>query len=242
LSKRKSPAKSSGAFRALSRAALPVVVDVGIIVRNSTIILRVIGTVRHTDETVWSTGGISDISVMKRPDCDEIEPQDGPHLAGTWPAAHISERRISMTESEWARRTAQQFKSGKARKAKEDAKLQHDQRIRAEYASGFWANVKGAFKAKAEMFNAAVGQQVLTWEAGDANTFSLSRKDIEGCVKGSYQEAPNQINIEVLGRLVPLHVAPGHRTGKYCLFGADEKPYDTDSLAETLIEEFLKKH
>jgi hypothetical protein len=41
-------------------------------------------------------------------------------LDGTSPGKHISERRISMAESEWAKRMAQGFKAGKTRKAQED--------------------------------------------------------------------------------------------------------------------------
>ena len=92
------------------------------------------------------------------------------------------------------------------------------------------------------MFNAAVREEILTWEVGDANTFSLQRKDIEGCVKGSYQEAGYEINIEVLGSLVPFHVVFENRTGKYCLLGAGGKPSEPDGLAETLIGEFLGKY
>ena len=44
-------------------------------------------------------------------------------------------------------------------------------------------------QAQGQMFNAAVGEEILTWEAGGANIFALRRKHIEGCVKGSYQEA-----------------------------------------------------
>lgn len=145
-----------------------------------------------------------------------------------------------MTKSEWARSMAHEFKAARARKHEEDANLQQDQTTRREIASELWTKVKRAFKAKAQMFNAAAGEQILTWEEGDANTFGLQRKDIEGCVKGSYQETANEFNIEVLGRPVPLHVALEHRTREYCLFGASGKPFEPDELAETLIEEFLR--
>lgn len=147
-----------------------------------------------------------------------------------------------MTESGWAKRMAKEFKAGKARKAEEDAKLQEEQTNRKRFASRLWTEVKGAFKAKAQMFNAAVGEEILTWEAADANTFALRRKDIEGCIKGSYQEAGYEISIEVLGRLVPLQVVPGDRSGNYCLLGAGGKPSEPDELAETLIGEFLGKY
>ena len=147
-----------------------------------------------------------------------------------------------MAESEWAKRMAQEFKAGKARKAEEDGKLQGEQKIRKEAASKLWTDVREAFKHKAQMFNAAVGEEILVWEAGDANTFALRRRDIEGCVKGSYQEAGYEINIEVLGRVVPFQVIFEHRTGKYCLLGAGGKPFEPDDLAETLIGEFLGKY
>jgi hypothetical protein len=92
------------------------------------------------------------------------------------------------------------------------------------------------------MFNAALGGQILTWEAASVNTFTVRRKDIEGCVKGSYQEAGDEINIEVLGRLAPFHVVFEHRTREYCLLGAGSKPCEPDDLAETLIGEFLGKY
>jgi hypothetical protein len=57
-----------------------------------------------------------------------------PDVDGTPPATNISERRISMAESEWAKRTAQEFKAGKARKAEEDAKHQEEQTTRKGFA------------------------------------------------------------------------------------------------------------
>jgi hypothetical protein len=45
-----------------------------------------------------------------------------PDLDGRSPRKHISERRISMAESEWAKGMVQEFKAGRARKAEEDAK------------------------------------------------------------------------------------------------------------------------
>jgi hypothetical protein len=147
-----------------------------------------------------------------------------------------------MPESEWAKRLAQEFKAGKARKAEEDAKLLEEQRARKEAASKLWTDVRGAFKHKAQVFNAAVGQEILAWEAAGVNTFTVRRKDIEGCVKGSYQEAAFEIKIEVLGRLVPFEVVFEHRTGKYCMLGVGSKPSEPDDLAETLVGEFLGKY
>ena len=147
-----------------------------------------------------------------------------------------------MKESEWAKRMAQEFKAGKARKAEEDAKLQEEQTARKESASKLWTEVRGAFKAKAQMFNAELGEEILTWAAGDANTFILGRKDVEGCVKGSYLEDGYEIIVEVLGRVVPFEVVFEHHTGKYCLLGAGGEPSEPDDLAETLIGEFLGKY
>jgi len=146
-----------------------------------------------------------------------------------------------MTESEWAKGLAQEFKAGRARKAEEDAQIQKEQKSRKEFASKLWTQVKDDFKARAQMFNAAAGEEILIWEAGDGNTFALRRNDNEGCVKGIYQEAGYEINIEVLGRLVPFHVALEYRTGKYRLFGVGDKPSEPDDLAEILIEELLGK-
>jgi hypothetical protein len=42
-----------------------------------------------------------------------------PDLDAAPPGTHISERRISRAESQWAKRMAQEFKAGKARKAEE---------------------------------------------------------------------------------------------------------------------------
>jgi hypothetical protein len=69
-----------------------------------------------------------------------------------------------------------------------------------------------------------------------------AERNVEGCVKGSYQEAGYEINIEVLGRLVPFQVVFEHRTGKYCLLGAGGKPSGPNDPAETLIGEFLGKY
>jgi hypothetical protein len=73
-----------------------------------------------------------------------------PDLDGTSPGKHISERRISRAESEWAKRMAQEFKAGKARKAEEDGKLLEEQRIRKESASKLRTDVREAFKHKAK--------------------------------------------------------------------------------------------
>jgi hypothetical protein len=70
----------------------------------------------------------------------------------------------------------------------------------------------------------------------------LRRKDIDACVKGTYQEVGNEIVIEVLGRVVPFEVVFEQRTGKYCLLGAGGKPSEPEELAETLIGEFLGKY
>jgi hypothetical protein len=61
-------------------------------------------------------------------------------------------------------------------------------------------------------------------------------------VRGSYHEAGCEINIEVLGRVVPFHVAFEHRTDKHCLLGAGSKPSEPHGLAETLIGKFLGKY
>jgi hypothetical protein len=146
-----------------------------------------------------------------------------------------------MTESEWARRMAQQFKTVRARKAEEEARLQVEERNRREAGSELWTDVREAFRHKAQMFNAAVSEEVLTWEAANTNTFTLRRKDIEGCVKGSYQEAGHEIKVEVLGRSVPFQVTFETRAGEYCLVGAGGEPSEAGDLAETLIGEFLGK-
>jgi hypothetical protein len=80
-----------------------------------------------------------------------LNPMTHPHFDGTSPVTHISERRISMAESEWAKRMAQEFKAGKAQKAEEDGRLRERQTIRKEAASELWTEVKGAFKAKARI-------------------------------------------------------------------------------------------
>ena len=92
------------------------------------------------------------------------------------------------------------------------------------------------------MFNAAVGEEILTWEAASVDTFTLSRKDIEGCVKGTYQEAGDKVKIEVLGRVVPLKVTLEYRTGKYRLLDPGGEACEPEELAETLIGEFLGKY
>jgi hypothetical protein len=154
----------------------------------------------------------------------------------------LVKRRISMPESEWAKKLAREFKAGKAQKAEEDAKLREEQRARKEAASNLWTEVREAFKHKAQIFNAAVGEEILLWEAASVNTFTLRRKDIEGCLNGSYQEAAYEIKIEVLGRVVPFEVALEYRTRKYELVGADNKPAEPDELARTLTGELLGKH
>jgi hypothetical protein len=144
-----------------------------------------------------------------------------------------------MPESEWAKRMAEEFKAVKARK---DAQPVEEQRTRKEAAYKLWTHVRQAFKDKTQMFNAAVGEQILGWDDACINPFSLLRKGIEGCVRGSYHEAGCKINIEVVGRLVPFEVVLEQRTGKYCLVGAAGKPCEPEELAETLIGEFLTKY
>lgn|SRR5208337_1606372 len=51
-----------------------------------------------------------------------------------------------MAESEWAKRMAQEFKAGKARKAEEDTKLQEGQTTRKGFASKLWTDVGEAFR------------------------------------------------------------------------------------------------
>ncbi|MGA2607507.1 MAG: hypothetical protein ABSH01_08620 [Terriglobia bacterium] len=146
-----------------------------------------------------------------------------------------------MAEPEWAKRMAQEFKAGRARRNEEGAELLEERRTRKESAYELWTDVREAFKHKAQIFNAAAGEEILTWEAAAVNTFSLRGKDIQGCVKGSYKEAGYQINIEVLGRLVPFQIAFQRRTGKYCVLGAGGKPCEPEEMAETLIGEFPRK-
>jgi hypothetical protein len=147
-----------------------------------------------------------------------------------------------MPESEWAKRMAREFEAAKARKSEEDGRRQEEEKDRREAASQLWAEVKQAFKAKARLFNAAVGEEILTWEAGDANSFGLHGKGIKGSVKGTYQQAEYEIRIEVVGRVVPLQVAFGYRTGKYFLRGPGGEGSGPDDLAQTLVEEFLSKY
>jgi hypothetical protein len=45
--------------------------------------------------------------------------------------------------------------------------------------TGVWGEVREAFREKARMSNAAVGVEIVTWEAAGGDTFTLSRKDIE---------------------------------------------------------------
>jgi transcriptional regulator with XRE-family HTH domain len=78
-----------------------------------------------------------------------LNPVTHPRFDGTSPVTHISERRSSMAESEWAKRMAQEFKAGKVRKAEEDAELLEEQRTRKESAYELWTDVGDAFKHKA---------------------------------------------------------------------------------------------
>jgi hypothetical protein len=144
-----------------------------------------------------------------------------------------------MAEPEWAKRMSQEFKAGRARKAEEDAKLQGEHTTRKQHPYKLWTDVKGAFRHKAQMFNAALGEEILSWEAAMVSTFTLRRKDVEWCVKGAYIEALFEIQIEVLGKVVPFQVTFEPRTGKYCVLGAGGKPCDPDDIAEALIGEFL---
>jgi hypothetical protein len=111
-----------------------------------------------------------------------------------------------MGESEWARSMAQEFKAGKARKAEEDGKVLQEHTIRKESASKLRTDVREAFKHRAQMFKAA-GEEILTWGARAANTFGPGGKEMERCVKGSYQEAGYEINVEVLARVVSFQAA-----------------------------------
>ncbi len=147
-----------------------------------------------------------------------------------------------MAESGWAKRMGQEFKAGKARKTEKEGKLQEEQRVRGESASRLWREVREAFKEKAGAFNATAGEEILAWEAASVDTFTLSRKDTQGCVKGTYQEAGCEVKIEVLGRVVPLKVTLEHRTGKYQLLDPGAHACEPEELAETLIGEFLGKH
>ncbi len=69
-----------------------------------------------------------------------------PDLDGTLPGTHISERRIWMAESEWAKRMAREFKAGKERKAEEDAKLQEEQTTRKGFAFELWTDAKNVHR------------------------------------------------------------------------------------------------
>jgi hypothetical protein len=60
-----------------------------------------------------------------------------------------------MVGSEWAKRTAEEFKEGKARTAEDGVRLQEDPTARRESASRSWTEVGEAFKDKARMFDAA---------------------------------------------------------------------------------------
>jgi|GEM_PF-1168886 hypothetical protein len=63
-------------------------------------------------------------------------------LDGRSPRKHISERRISMAESEWAKGMAQELKAGKARKAEGDGKLLKEQTTRKGFAFKLWTDAK----------------------------------------------------------------------------------------------------
>jgi hypothetical protein len=65
-----------------------------------------------------------------------------PGLDGTPPGTHISERRISRAESEWAKGMAQELKVGRARKAEEDAKLLEGQTTWKGFAFKLWTDAK----------------------------------------------------------------------------------------------------
>ena len=147
-----------------------------------------------------------------------------------------------MRETEWARRMAQGIKADKARKAEEDAETLEGQRIKNQFASKLWTDVRVAFKNKAQLFNDEVGEEILTWEAPRLDTFSLRRNDIHECMTVSYQEARYEIKVELLGRSVPLEVVLDHTSGKACLHDSSSKLRDPEQLAEEMIEELLKKH
>jgi hypothetical protein len=144
-----------------------------------------------------------------------------------------------MEKSEWARRTAQEFKTRSAQKAEEDASRLEEQKTRKQWASRLWSELREAFKERAEIFNAALGEEMLTWECSGPSAFHLSRKDIAGRVKATFQQGTGEVRIEVLGRAVPLEVALDHRTGKYRLESPSGEPAEPEDLAETLIAEFL---
>jgi hypothetical protein len=90
------------------------------------------------------------------------------------------------------------------------------------------------------MSNAAVGVGIVTWKAAGGDTFPLSRKDIEGCVKGTYEEAGYGIKIGILGRLVRFQVVFERPSGECCLLGGGSKPAEPEEAAPTLVGELLR--
>jgi hypothetical protein len=64
------------------------------------------------------------------------------------------------------------------------------------------------------MSNAPVGVETVTWKTAGGDTFTLRTKDIEGCVKGTYEEAGYGIKIEILGRLLPSQVVIERQSGE----------------------------
>ena len=77
---------------------------------------------------------------------------------------------------------------GRARKAKEDAQTQEEQKARKASASKLWTEVKGAFKSKARCLTLPSERK---FSSGNPLTliFALPERRYEGCVKGSYQDA-----------------------------------------------------
>jgi hypothetical protein len=144
-----------------------------------------------------------------------------------------------MEKSDWARRMAQKFKILSAQKAEEDASRLEEQKSRKQWASRLWSEVRDSFKERAEIFNAALGDDLLTWECSLPSAFRLGRKDISGFLKGTFQQGTGEVMIEVLGRAVPLKVALDFRKGKYQLESPSGEPAEPEHLAETLVAEFL---
>jgi len=146
-----------------------------------------------------------------------------------------------MADARWARRMAATFQTQAAAKTQEATRLSANAKLKREWGSKLWTDLRDTFQENARLFNFEVGEEIISSESPSPDTFILASKHAQLCLTAAYDSSQAEIHIEVAGRSVPLEVAFDYRHGMYELRDAGGRRADPEEIAETLIAELLEK-
>jgi hypothetical protein len=91
--------------------------------------------------------------------------------------------RLQRVRSEWARKTAEEFKEGEAREAHEDVEPHEDRTARGESAPRLWTRSERPSRTRSESLMLSWERKFSAWQPASIDTFPHA-----GCVATTRQQ------------------------------------------------------